>query len=171
MKNIRKFLIAAASFFLIYGCVLPDISVGANGSQSAHSEKRCGDGVCDGPENNATCPDDCSDGVEGVPGLVIGQGEPHWVTNPASGEELYMEILMPAGWEGDSLPALVLIPGGSGDSSDFTTQPQKIHRYLENGYALIVFDPDGRGRSDGAEDDNGFTHQDGLAAVVRYVAD
>ncbi len=27
----------------------------------AQSENRCGDGVCDGPENAANCPDDCSD--------------------------------------------------------------------------------------------------------------
>jgi pimeloyl-ACP methyl ester carboxylesterase len=36
---------------------------------------------------------------------------------------------------------------------------------------VVVFDPDGRGRSDGEEDNNGFIHQDALAAVIRYAAD
>jgi hypothetical protein len=35
---------------------------------------------------------------------------------------------------------------------------------------LVVFDPDGRGRSEGVEDQNGFTHQDGLAEVIRFAA-
>ena len=28
------------------------------------SEKRCGDGVCDGPENGTNCPEDCGEEVE-----------------------------------------------------------------------------------------------------------
>ena len=33
------------------------------------------------------------------------------------------------------------------------------------GYAVVVFDPDSRGRNGGWEDRGGFIHQDGLAAV------
>ena len=130
----------------------------------------CGDGFCVEPENYDICPEDCSEEVNELPGSASSPGEVHWVTNPTSGEELFVKVLTPAEWIGDALPALVLIPGGSGDSGDFTSNPQKIHRFLEDGYALILFDPDGRGKSGGIEDDNGFTHQDGLAAVVQYAA-
>jgi pimeloyl-ACP methyl ester carboxylesterase len=36
------------------------------------------------------------------------------------------------------------------------------------GYLVVLFDPDGRGSSEGFEDNNGFIHQDGLAAVIRF---
>ena len=44
-------------------------------------------------------------------------------------------------------------------------------------FAIVVFDPDGRGRSvgiadaPGEEDDGGFVHRDGLATVIHYVAE
>jgi len=129
------------------------------------SEKRCGDGICDGPENSDSCPQDC--GADSAPEA---QSDIHWVVNPSSGVRLYVEILKPESWSDEALPALVLIPGGSGDSSDFTEKAQKIHTMLESGFALIVFDPDGRGNSEGKEDDNGYIHQDGLAAVIEYAA-
>jgi len=40
----------------------------------------------------------------------------------------------------------------------------------DNGFAIVVFDPDGRGRSEGVDDDNGHLQQDGLAAVIEYAA-
>ncbi len=94
----------------------------------------------------------------------------HWVTNPTSGANLFVQILTPDNWNGEALPALVLIPGGSGDSSHFIKKAVQTKELLDAGFALIIFDPDGRGKSEGAEDDNGFTHQDGLAAIINYAA-
>ncbi len=137
-------------------------------------EKRCGDGICDGPENADSCPQDCSaDSAPALGNNLPGSGaesDIHWVVNPSSGVRLYVEIIKPEGWRGEALPALVLIPGGSGDSSAFTEKPQKIHTILEFGFTLVVFDPDGRGNSEGEEDNNGYIHQDGLAAVIEYAA-
>lgn len=139
------------------------------------SEKRCGDGICDGPENAQNCPDDCSEEDSTPPvvesGIALAPStETHWVVNPTSGANLFVQIITPEGWNGEALPALVLIPGGSGDSSHFSEKPQRLQFKLEAGFALVVFDPDGRGNSEGQEDDNGYTHQDGLAAVIEFAA-
>ncbi|MEM2940041.1 MAG: alpha/beta fold hydrolase [Thermoproteota archaeon] len=91
----------------------------------------------------------------------------YWVTNPTSGARVYVQVILPR--EGaEKFPALVLVPGGLGDSSFFL--PTKARSLVEAGFAVIVFDPDGRGRSGGEEDFNGHIHQDGLAAVIRFAA-
>ena len=64
----------------------------------------------------------------------------------------------------------MVIPGGTGDSSDFVGPPDRVQEIADEGFAVVVFDPDGRGRSEGEEDQNGYTHQDGLAEIVRFVA-
>jgi dipeptidyl aminopeptidase/acylaminoacyl peptidase len=94
----------------------------------------------------------------------------YWVTNPSSGARLYVQVTHPQDWDGSALPTLVLVPGGSGDSSRFVQPPSQAQIMADAGLTIIVFDPDGRGRSDGREDDNGYIHQDGLAAVIRSVA-
>jgi dipeptidyl aminopeptidase/acylaminoacyl peptidase len=68
------------------------------------------------------------------------------------------------------VPALVLVPGGSGASSSFRKPDGEFYVFPQAGYAVIVFDPDGRGKSTGAEDYNGFLQQDGLAAVIEFAA-
>lgn len=78
-------------------------------------------------------------------------------------------LIHPDGWSGEDLPVLVLVPGGSGDSTDFLGPPRYTASKLANaGYLVIVFDPQGRGKSGGQEDYNGIIHQDGLADVVRF---
>jgi pimeloyl-ACP methyl ester carboxylesterase len=138
------------------------------------SEKRCGDGVCDGPETAVNCAADCAAEAAPAPEENSAPSEAgpdaHWVVNPASGARLFVQVLTPLDWDGAPLPALVLIPGGSGDGSHFTQQIQRLRPLFDAGFALVVFDPDGRGRSEGEEDDNGFIHQDGLAAVITYAA-
>jgi dipeptidyl aminopeptidase/acylaminoacyl peptidase len=96
------------------------------------------------------------------------------VTNPASGASLYVGVFFPDSWDGQSnLPALVLVPGGSGDSGGFLKQTpagSTVDAVNQAGYVAIVFDPDGRGQSGGTEDYNGFIHQDGLAEVIRFAS-
>jgi pimeloyl-ACP methyl ester carboxylesterase len=132
----------------------------------AISEKRCGDGICDGPENASTCPQDCAEG--GTPDTEEGA---YWVTNPTSGARLYVQVVLPQDWGGEALPTLVLVPGGTGSGGDFLgPRAERTQEMADAGFVLVVFDPDGRGRSGGFEDQNGFTHQDGLAEVVRFAA-
>lgn len=46
---------------ILSGCaVLEGESLPGSGVIPGESEKRCGDGVCDGPEDADTCPDDCA---------------------------------------------------------------------------------------------------------------
>jgi len=109
--------------------------------------------------------------------LVI--GAPHLarttVTNPTSGASLAVRAFYPS--EGArNLPAVVLVPGGAGDSTSFT-KPRangisQVDQFLDAGFVVFVFvfDPDGRGLSGGIDDDDGFIQQDGLAAVIEYSA-
>ena len=96
------------------------------------------------------------------PGLVPADApNAYWVTNPASGSRLHMTATYPPGWNGELVPALILVPGGTGVS-----EPQKAKRLAAEGFLAIIFDPEGRGQSEGTEDYNGFVGQDGLAAVI-----
>ncbi len=94
----------------------------------------------------------------------------YWVTNPTGGARLYVRVIHPKNWDGRALPTLVLVPGGSSDSSGFLKPPSQAQRLADAGLTIVVFDPDGRGRSEGKEDYDGYTHQDGLAAIIRFVA-
>lgn len=127
--------------------------------------KRCGDGVCDGPESAANCPQDCEDGSAppAQEGLL-------WVENPSSGSQLAIYLLTPADYDGTPLPTLILVPGGIGDSTDFTGAGRSAQDMSERGFTIVIFDPEGRGASGGEEDLNGFVGQDGLAEIVRTTA-
>ena len=92
----------------------------------------------------------------------------NWVTNPTTNARLYVQVFRPKTWDGKSkLPALVLVPGGIGDSGGMVNDAA---RFTEAGFAAVVFDPDGRGKSEGREDYDGYKHQDGLGAVIRFAA-
>jgi pimeloyl-ACP methyl ester carboxylesterase len=147
--------------------------------------KPCGDGVCQGPENAQNCAVDCSAASAAPPSGGAGQGNQppsatvkaggeYTVTNPSSGAALYVAVFYPAGWDGQTkLPTLVLVPGGSGNSGAFLKQNPSgstVDVINQAGYAAVIFDPDGRGKSGGTENYNGFIHQDGLAEVIRFAA-
>lgn len=90
-----------------------------------------------------------------------GEANTYWVVNPSSGSRLSVRVVYPHGWNGELVPALVLVPGGTG-----TIEPRKAEALAAEGFLVISFDPEGRGRSEGEEDYNGFIGQDGLAAVI-----
>lgn len=95
----------------------------------------------------------------------------YWVRNLTSRARLYVEIVHPEGWDGETLPALVLVPGGSSAGGPAFLGPRPIAATIAaGGYTVVVFDPDGRGKSEGNEDYNGFQQQDGLAAVIQFTA-
>jgi pimeloyl-ACP methyl ester carboxylesterase len=147
-------------------------------TKQRNSEGRCGDGVCDGPEDAQICPEDCAESTgeaqptvdpDSVSSRPAAEPGTYWVTNPTSGVELYTTVMQPDDWDGDPLPTLVIIPGGD-DPSSAITEGDISRMAIERGFVVIVFDPDGRGRSGGQESYNGFTHQDGLAAVIQFAA-
>jgi len=162
---------------LLAGCSLPG---SAPTIVPVPGEARyCGDGRCSGPENAASCPQDCTAGpgpaaeASATPEMASGSGllpagaeDTYWVTNPASGARLFVQVFHPEDWNASaSLPALVLMPGGIAESD-----PQRAARLAGQGFIVIIFDADGRGQSQGAEDYNGFITQDGLAEVIRAAA-
>ncbi len=140
--------------------------------ETGASEKRCGDGACDGPENAQNCPQDCSEssahGGEISPPAIDAAGE-YWVTNPATGAQLYVIVTTPAGGQGP-YPALVIVPGGIGYASSPDENDNLADVLAGEGIVVVAFDPDGRGRSDGIEDYDGYAQQDGLAAVIEFAA-
>lgn len=90
----------------------------------------------------------------------------YWVVNPTSAARLWVRVFYPENWNGtQELPALVLMPGGIGRA-----EPEKAAHLASQGYIVIIFDADGRGRSEGTEDYNGYVTQDGLAAVITAAA-
>lgn len=136
------------------------------------ASRPCGDGVCQGPENAQNCPTDCA--LTPSDPLQEGEGGIYTVTNPSSGAALFVQVFYPSGWDGQTqLPALVLVPGGSGDSGAFLKPKpggSSVEVINQAGYVAVIFDPDGRGQSSGTEDYNGFIQQDGLAEVIRFAA-
>ncbi len=134
--------------------------------QQGQSQRRCGDGVCDGPENKETCPDDCSQPRAESEQPGQGAVEEHWVMNPTTGVELYVHITYPTG-EGP-FPALVVVPGGIGAGNKFRLPGAMAEALADAGIVAVTFDPDGRGQSGGEEDYNGHAQQDGLAAVIEF---
>ncbi len=147
--------------------ILPD-DKSASPEPEGESQKRCGDGVCDGPENKETCPDDCDQPTGESEAPASGANEEHWVTNPTTGAELYVHITYPNG-EGH-YPALVLVPGGVGSGNKFRLPGAMSEALADVGIVAVSFDPDGRGQSGGEEDYNGHAQQDGLAAVIEFAA-
>lgn len=99
-----------------------------------------------------------------------------WVTNPASGIDLYCHVHRPEGFDpGASYPGVVLVPGGSNDGSGADVA-HRAQTYANLGFIVMHFDPDGRGQSTGGgsyteEDYNGFLQQDGLRVVLEYLVD
>jgi pimeloyl-ACP methyl ester carboxylesterase len=131
----------------------------------------CGDNVCDALEqaHPALCPLDCN---TTSPDAGFPPGEEFRVTNPTSGNAWWCKVFRPAGvTPGTPLPTVFVVPGGSGAASQgLATRQPTVPALTAAGYAVVVFDADGRGLTAGQEDFNGFTHQDGLKAVVETVA-
>jgi pimeloyl-ACP methyl ester carboxylesterase len=133
----------------------------------------CGDGTCDEAENPQDCPIDCAEASSAT--VVAPQAaapfdegpdpNSYWIQNPTSGARLFVQVVYPADWNEQRLHTLVLVPGGTG-----TSDLKKARRLADQGFTVIFFDPDGRGRSQGQEDLDGTIHQDGLAAVLRAAA-
>lgn len=85
------------------------------------------------------------------------------VTNPTSGAKLWVQVHKPKSEK--KLPAVVLVTGGLGCGSQ--QSPRVAEEAKARGLILVLFDPDGRGKSEGKEDYNGKVHQDALCAVFR----
>lgn len=88
------------------------------------------------------------------------------VTNPTSGANLAVYVSTPTTGTGP-WPTLVVVPGGF-QAGMQNMPPDRQTPYLETGFALVVWDPDGRGNSTGTEDRGGAIHQDGLKAVIDW---
>ena len=100
-----------------------------------------------------------------------------WVSAP-NGNQLYTRIVQPAPalYPGQRFPAVIPIPGGTGDGAPLAGNP--AYRDLAaSGFVVIAFNAEGRGKglpgnllSEGSEDCNGFLHQDDLKAIIEFAA-
>mgnify|MGYP001128128786 CR=1 FL=1 len=135
-------------------------------------ESPCGDGVCDAVESKSgKCPQDCGATPE-IQSQQISEFE-YYVENPSSGSKLYVKIY-PSPLSLAEIPTLILIPGGTGDSAMFTDEipgGSAVEQLSTEGFHLVVFDPEGRGKSEGIENFNGHIGQDGLYAITTFIED
>lgn len=90
------------------------------------------------------------------------------ITNPRSGAKLMVYVDLPAG-EGP-FPGVVMMPAGFAAGGDYPSQAE-IAEFTSRGYAVVRWDPDGRGQSGGQEDAGGLDHQEGLREVIRLAID
>ena len=91
-----------------------------------------------------------------------------WVVNPTSGCSLYVHIHRPANaGPAAQVPGVVLVPDLSNAGTTFDGFAESL---AADGFAVLHFDADGRGRSSGTEDYDGHVHQDGLAACATLLA-
>ena len=91
-----------------------------------------------------------------------------WVENPTSKAKLLVTICFPD--QSEPAPLILMIPGGLGDGNDFFTNDEITAQLLGKGYVVGFFSAEGRGQSDGEEDYNGTINQDGMHAVLVYLA-
>lgn len=90
------------------------------------------------------------------------------IVNPASRAELWTKVYYPAERSG-KLPAVIFMPGALGYGSSPVNE-KEAQIIAQGGFAVGIIDPDGRGKSKGSEDWNGFVQQDGFAAFINHVA-
>jgi pimeloyl-ACP methyl ester carboxylesterase len=96
-------------------------------------------------------------------------------TNPTAGPtgvnaSIYVKVVYPSSYSGGRLPAIMLVPGGTSDSSLFESRGNEARQVADAGFIAVLFDPEGRGRSTGVEDYNGHRGQDALKAVLDSLA-
>ncbi len=97
--------------------------------------------------------------------------EEYWVENPTSGVKLCTHVHFPNDFNRDKrYPAVIMLPGGNGFGTQFELSGA-VDRVAKSGFVAVVFDPDGRGKTkEGKDDISGPVQQDGLRAVLKFVA-
>ena len=113
-------------------------------------------------ETPAEAPDSRKSRFQGSDGLQAGR-----VLNPTSEADLSVVVDRPVG-EGP-FPVLIVAPGGT-RAGDQALPTFRRREWVEAGFAVVTWDPDGRGTSEGQEDRGGHVHQDGLKAVIEDVS-
>ncbi|PIX62283.1 hypothetical protein CO057_00610 [Candidatus Uhrbacteria bacterium CG_4_9_14_0_2_um_filter_41_50] len=92
------------------------------------------------------------------------------IVNPTTDDLQSVRVYVP---QGENLPAVILIPGGVGNGADFEKDngeyPSDVRTIAEAGFVTAVYDPLGRGKSEGEINFQGLEDQDGLSEVIRLV--
>jgi dienelactone hydrolase len=116
--------------------------------------------------------DEKNKNVDGHPVLITD----YYVINPSSKAKMDVSVFMP-GLSSYSMPAVILVPGGTGSKSSFLQKYSPIsnysiaEKYAAEGFVVVIFSVDGRGASSGEENYNGYIHQDGLYEIYRFTRD
>ena len=158
---------------LISACSVPETIISAEAADISVAEsgveESCSGSDCEEIEEAIECVENCGEADDQTSALPNEDGV-LWVSNPTSGADLYVQIFTPDDGDENALSTLVLVPGGFGNSSDFTGDRRSAQSFADEGFTIVVFDPDGRGNSAGEEDKNGFIHQDGLAEIISIIS-
>jgi hypothetical protein len=83
---------------------------------------------------------------------------------------MMVELVRPSAPASSTRATILLVPGGRTPRTVFTEDNQA--QYAANVFDMnyLAYDPEGRGDSEGTEDNGGFVQQDGLFAVLRFAA-
>ena len=107
--------------------------------------------------------------VDGKPILITD----YYVANPSSNAEMDVSVFIPA-LSSKTMPAVILVPGGLGSKSNFlqkfspASNYSIAEKYAAAGFVIIIFSADGRDKSNGIENYNGYINQDGLYEIYRF---
>jgi len=103
--------------------------------------------------------------LDDTPSLT--EGELISLTNAGSGSMLESQF-----YDAGSEHTVILVQGGTGSMASFQIgkgpNPSMVQLVNNAGYNALIFNPDGRGKSEGEEDYNGYISQDALYAVYEY---
>jgi hypothetical protein len=120
----KRLSIVILLMLLIQACSLQTDATEGGGTPVAESDKKCGDGVCEGPENAQNCPDDCSTSSASQPGRQTEPAPPENVDENTILGQIYVEVEVQ---RQDGIGTCGSEPWGVDhiDGGDFTCPPPK----------------------------------------------
>jgi hypothetical protein len=162
MNMKRLVIVIAVLLLLTQACSLQTEDKTSEGAPEAQSEKRCGDGVCDGPENAQNCPADCVASPASQPDQPVEPAPAEPVDEDTILGQIYVEVEVQrqdgVGTCGSEPWGVDNINGG-----DFTCPPPKYwygYDLAATALQIVQITPAGNGRWQiGGDKPGGGTYQ------------
>ncbi|RMD50618.1 hypothetical protein D6827_03675, partial [Candidatus Parcubacteria bacterium] len=97
-----------------------------------------------------------------------------FIKNSSTGDDQHVRIYIPSEHNNEKMPVVFLIPGGTGDGSEFeekqTDNSSKATKLTNKGFITVVYSPLGTGESEGKLNYQGYNDQDGLAQIIKIIS-
>ena len=112
--------------------------------------------------------------IKTVNGKEISQKD-YRIKNPSSGSLWDVSVYQNADETG-KMPAVILVPGGIGSKNELLKpyggeeRISIVEKFASEGFVVLIFSAEGRGKSGGELNYNGYIDQDGLYTLYRFLA-